>query len=76
MGSRLCPALVADPLNLISFGIAGSVAKATVGQAAKEGVKASVKETVKQEVKKKAFKEALKKGAIVEGTLGATLRQD
>ena len=66
------PALVADPLNLISFGIAGSVAKATVGQAAKEGVKASVKETVKQEVKKKAFKEALKKGAIVEGTLGAT----
>ena len=65
------PALVADPVNFISFGIAGQVAKGTVGQAVKEGVKTQVKSEVKEQIKKKAFKEAVKKGAIIEGSIGA-----
>ena len=72
-------AVVADPINLIGFGVGGQAAKQGYKIALKEALKGKIakeisEQTIKMaadEAKKKAMGAAIKKGAIYEGMIGA-----
>ena len=73
-------AVIADPINLIGFGIGGQAAKQGYKMALKEALKGKIakeisEQAIKQaakEAEKKALGKALKKGAIYEGVIGAS----
>jgi len=79
-------ALLADPVNLVGFGIGGQAGKQAYKQALKEALKGKVASEISKktlmEAQKRANKAALgkavKKGALVEGGIGgvAALGQD
>jgi len=79
-------AMIADPVNLISFGIGGQAAKVAYKQTLKEALKDKVAKTVTNETIIQAGKEATQqalgkaviKGAITEGKIaaGVALAQD
>ena len=72
-------AMIADPVNLVSFGIGGQAAKVAYGQALKEALKGKVANEVKNQALIQAGKQATKdalgkavlKGALTEGYIGA-----
>ncbi len=64
------PAMVADPINIIGFGVGGQAVKQTVAQVAKAGMK----EVGKNELKKQAIKKGMWLGAKREAKVaGATM---
>jgi len=72
-------AMIADPINLLSFGIGKQVAKETYQVALKEALKGKVSKEISEraiieaqkEATKKGLKKAVLKGAAVEGGIGA-----
>ena len=74
-------AMIADPVNLISFGIGGQAAKVAYKAALNEALKGKIagqitKEALEAQVKmeaKKAMGKAVMKGALVEGKIGAVV---
>jgi (2Fe-2S) ferredoxin len=74
-------AMIADPVNLISFGIGGQAAKVAYKAALNEALKGKIagqitKEALEAQVKmeaNKAMGKAVMKGALVEGKIGAVV---
>ena len=72
-------AMLADPVNLIGFGVGGQAAKQAYKQALKEALKGKVAKEIndtvlkaaQKEAQQKAIGQAIKKGAIYEGAIGA-----
>ena len=72
-------AMIADPINFISFGVGKQVAKESYKIALKEALKGKVAKEISEraiieaqkEATKKGLKKAVLKGAAVEGTIGA-----
>ena len=72
-------AMLADPVNLIGFGVGGQAAKQAYKQTLKEALKGKVAKEINDRVLKEAQKQAqqealgqaIKKGALYEGFIGA-----
>ena len=72
-------AMIADPVNLISFGIGGQIAKQTYKQTLKEALKGKVAQKITEdtiieagkEASKQALGKAVIKGAMTEAKIGA-----
>ena len=79
-------AMIADPINLVGFGVGGQTAKQAYKETLKQAIKGKIAgELTEQsvllaakEAEKKALGQAIKKGALYEGAIGAgtTLAQD
>ena len=63
------PALVADPINLVGFGVGGVAARQTI----KESVKFGAKKLTKNELSKLAIKKGLVQGAKYEAVVGGSV---
>ena len=65
------PAFIADPINLIGFGVGGMATREVI----KQGVKAGTKTLTTKELQKLAIKKGMVKGAKYEAVAGATVEK-
>jgi len=79
-------AMIADPVNLVGFGVGGQAAKQAYKETLKQALKGKIAKEISEEslkiaakeAEKQALGQAIKKGALYEGAIGAgtTLAQD